>query len=188
MKNPIIFDVPKLVYDECFLITDNCTRLFKKLGPYDEAFSELGFENHMRFFNIFNSLNLYRESLSQKSNFSILRLLAKSNKWSFGELSWMHVADPLIKQIALMHYYYERYHRKLYTGVLQNEKKSFEINRLRLPSERGKVDVNIVDFVNRDSSLSVLYREQTVYDASGRANFLPPLITDDFNTFTKFSR
>ena len=45
----------------------------------------------------------------------------------------------------------------------------------------------MVDFANRDQSVSVLYREQRVYDSSGRANFLPPLITDDFNTFMNLS-
>ena len=97
MKNPISFELPRLVFDECFLISDNKTRLFKKLGPFDEAFSELSLENHMKFFNIFNSLNLNTQAFSEKSGFSILRLLAKSNKWSFGELSWMYVADPLMK-------------------------------------------------------------------------------------------
>jgi hypothetical protein len=106
MKNPISYEIPRLLYDECFMVSDNNTRLFKKLGPYDEAFSELSLENHMRFFNIFNTKNLYQEAFSEKSGFSILRLLAKSNKWSFGEISWMHVADPLMKQIALMHYHY----------------------------------------------------------------------------------
>jgi len=97
MKNPISYELPRIIYDECLLISDNNTKMFKKIGRYDEAFSELGVENHMRFFNIFNTLNLYQESFAPKSGFSILRLLCKSNKWSFGELSWMHVADPLIK-------------------------------------------------------------------------------------------
>ncbi len=72
--------------------------------------------------------------------------------------------------------------------ILQNDKKNFEINRLRLPSEKGKIDLNIVDFNNRDVTGSILYRENTAYDAWGKYNFLPPLITDDFNTFTNFSR
>jgi hypothetical protein len=136
MKNPITYEIPRLVYDECFLVTDNNTRLFKRLGKYDEAFNELSFENHMRFFNIFNTKNLYQEAYSQKSNLSILSLLAKSNKWSFGELSWMHVADPLMKQIALMHYHYERYHRRYYKTVLSDEN-NHEIKRLRLPSDKS---------------------------------------------------
>jgi hypothetical protein len=70
--------------------------------------------------------------------------------------------------------------------VLRTEQKEFEISRLRLPSDKT-LDLNFVDFYNRDPSVSVLYRDNVVYDASGWANFLPPLITDDFNTFTKFS-
>ena len=59
MKNPIYYEIPKLIYDECFIVSDNNTKLFKKLGPYDESLSEISFENHMRFFNIFNTLSLY---------------------------------------------------------------------------------------------------------------------------------
>jgi hypothetical protein len=59
MKNPITFEIPKLIYDECFILSDNNTKLFKKLGHFDNCFSEISFENHMRFFNIFNTLNLF---------------------------------------------------------------------------------------------------------------------------------
>lgn len=100
MKNPITFEIPKLIYDECFLLSDNKTKLFKKLGHFDECFSEISFENHMRFFNLFNTLNLYREAFAQSNTgsiFSILRLLSRNNKWSFGEISWLFVADPIIK-------------------------------------------------------------------------------------------
>ena len=31
MKNPINFEIPKMIYDECFLISDNQTTLFKKM-------------------------------------------------------------------------------------------------------------------------------------------------------------
>lgn len=48
--------------------------------------------------------------------------------------------------------------------------------------------MNIVDFANRDISLSLLFREQRIYDPQGKVSFLPPLITEDFNTFTNFSR
>jgi hypothetical protein len=65
------------------------------------------------------------------------------------------------------------------------------MHRLRLPSKKqGKtdpVDLNIVDFANRDFSFSSLFRENKVYDSKGKVTFLPPLITDDFNTFTNFS-
>ena len=35
MKNPINYEIPKLIYDECCMVSDNNTKLFKKLGPYD---------------------------------------------------------------------------------------------------------------------------------------------------------
>ena len=146
MKNPITFEIPKLIYDECFMVSDNNTKLFKKLGPYDNCFSEISFENHMRFFNIFNTLNLYQgafEKASSGSIYSTLRLISKSNKWSFGEISWLHVADPIIKQIALMHYYYEKFHRKYYQNILFNEDTEgelIEIKSLRLPSAKKNLN------------------------------------------------
>ena len=191
MKNPISFEVPKLIYDECFFITDNQTRLFRKIGKFDDSMAEVSVDTHMKFFNIFNTESLVRGAYSEKKSnsiYSALHLLAKGNKWGHGELSWMCVADPVIKQVALLHYYHEKYHRKLYRTTLMNEKPVHNFYRLRLPSERGQpLDLNVVDFANRDQSVSVLYREQRVYDSSGRANFLPPLITDDFNTFMNLS-
>lgn len=143
MKNPILFEIPKLIYDECFLISDNQTRLFKKIGKYDGSLCEIGIETHMKFFNIFNTQSLYygafngdikNGKINSNSIYSCLRLLALGNKWSYNELSWMHVSDPLMKQIALMHFHYEKFHKKLYMNVLQNDEKSHEIYRLRLPS------------------------------------------------------
>ena len=63
----------------------------------------------MKFFNIFNTLNLHETIFKSKDNksggFGILRLLCQGNKWALSKLSYLFVADPLIKQIALMHYY-----------------------------------------------------------------------------------
>lgn len=100
MKNPITFEIPKLIYDECFFLSDNKTKLFKKIGRFDDCYSEISFENHMRFFNIFNTLNLYRGAFDQPNTgsiYSILGLLSRTNKWSFAEISWLFVADPIIK-------------------------------------------------------------------------------------------
>jgi hypothetical protein len=110
MKNPITFEIPKIIYDECFMITDNNTKLFRKLGTHDETLSEVGIETHMRFFNIFNTLNIHQNAFSGKSSlFSTLRLMSKGAHWSESELSWLFVSDPIIKQIALMHYHYQKY-------------------------------------------------------------------------------
>lgn len=146
MKNPISFEIPKLIYDECFMLSDNNTKMFRKLGHFDACFSELSLENHMRFFNIFNTLNLYQGAFEQTKSgsiYSTLRLVSKCNKWSFGEISWLHVADPIIKQIALMHYHHERFHRKYYQNILVNENIDgdlIEIKSLRIPSARKNLN------------------------------------------------
>jgi hypothetical protein len=61
------------------------------------AFSEVSLKTHMDLFNIFNTQNLHNESLKSNSGFGALTLLMKSNKWSCGELSYLFVADKLIK-------------------------------------------------------------------------------------------
>lgn len=39
-KNPISFIVPKMIFDECFLVSDNRTQTFTKLIPNEDiAFS-----------------------------------------------------------------------------------------------------------------------------------------------------
>jgi hypothetical protein len=82
----------------------------------------------MRFFNIFNVVNLHQECFKSNSGFGILRLLTLSNRWSLGELSYLFVADPLIKQIALMHYYYLKHQKRLYTNVHNNPASIVEVN------------------------------------------------------------
>jgi hypothetical protein len=82
MKNPISFEIPKLIFDECFLISDNQSKTFKKLGRYDSSFSELGLETHLKFFNIFNTNAIYQGSYQSEQNSSIysaLHLAAKGN-------------------------------------------------------------------------------------------------------------
>jgi hypothetical protein len=171
MKNPISFEIPKLIFDECFLISDNNLRTFKKLGSFDESLSSISVENHMRFFNIFNTISLYSEAFNYSktgSIYSTLRMLSKSNSWSFGEMSWLHVADPLIKQIALMHFHHQKFHKKYYQAVVSNEKdtmylQSFKIPSVKLNSKKG-IDLSIVDYANRDPMISSIFRSNTVYD------------------------
>jgi len=190
MRNPISFEVPKLVVDECFMVTDNQTRLFRKVGRHvDASMAEVSVSTHMALFNIFNTEALVREGYSGKSSlYSTLHLMTKGHRWSHGQLSWLCVADPVIKQVALLHYHFQRYHRRFYNTTLMNETPAFELKGMRLPADRkSPVDINIVDFANRDSKASMIYKEQTVYDSKGRALFLPPLITDDFNAYTRLS-
>lgn len=86
----------------------------------------------MKLFNIFNALNMHNSIFNDKSShtFDILRLMTRGNKWSLGELSYLFVADPLIKQIALMHFYHEKFHRRMYQNVLSNENNTVEISHL----------------------------------------------------------
>jgi|LauGreDrversion4_2_1035121.scaffolds.fasta_scaffold20973_5 hypothetical protein len=154
MKNPISFEVPKLVYDECFYISDNSTKLLRT------ASGEVSLATHMGLFNIFNAESIHRNAFKGESHlYSALHLMAKGNGWSHGQLSWLCVADPIVKQVALLHYHLERYHRRFYKTTLMNEDQSFELHRLRLPSDKKTFDINVVDFANRDYSISTLYRE-----------------------------
>jgi len=58
--NPITFELPKQVYDECFFITDNNTRLFTKYAKgLDESMATVSTKTHFSLFNIFNSENLH---------------------------------------------------------------------------------------------------------------------------------
>jgi hypothetical protein len=58
--------------------------------------------------------------------------MCSGNKWSFGELSYLFVADPLVKQIALMHFYHEKYHRRIYSNILTSDKDTIEIKNLQV--------------------------------------------------------
>ena len=98
LKNPITLTLPALVYDECFLPTVNMGSLFKKIRRnLDTSFWEVSVQTHYRFFNIFNTLNIHEESFKSNGGFGILRLLAWSNKWSSSDLSYLFVADDMIK-------------------------------------------------------------------------------------------
>lgn len=80
----------------------------------------------MSLFNIFNAANMH-ESLfksKEKSGFGILRLLSQSNNWSLGELAYLFVADPIIKQIVMMHYFSQKYHKRIYMNVLMDDDSS----------------------------------------------------------------
>ena len=110
LKNPISMTIPKLVFDECFLISDNNQTTCKKIRKgQDDSMSYIGIETHMRFFNIFNTENLHRESLKSNSGFGILNLLRQGNKWSCSDLSYLFIADPIMKMISLIHFHTEKH-------------------------------------------------------------------------------
>lgn len=97
--SPITFEMPKLVFDECFLVSDNNTQLFTRQAKYrDTAHATVSVSTHFSLFNIFNESNLYehiwREGQTKftDNTFSILGLLASSNHWSISDLAYLAVA------------------------------------------------------------------------------------------------
>lgn len=115
--SPITYELPKTVYDECFLISDNNTRLFTRQKKYrDITHTTVSVSTHFALFNIFNENYLYQRIYQDQSNFStntfdILGLLAQSNSWSISDLSYLAVAQSstkagdIMQSIALLHYY-----------------------------------------------------------------------------------
>lgn len=51
-------------------------------------------------------------------------------------------------------------------NVLTNESNEIHMKHLQI-NERSKIDLNICDFINRDYTVSILYRENKVYDDKG---------------------
>ncbi len=72
-------------------------------------------------------------------------------------------------------------------NVLQNDSEQIHIKHLQI-NERNSLDINVTDFINRDAMTSLLYRSNMVYDQQNRPHILPPIITDDLNEFTKYSK
>ena len=85
-QSPIDFALPKLVYDECFLPTDNMTRLYTHIRrDCDPAFSTVSAQTHFALFNIFTE-----KQISEGSG--ILNLLMMSNNWGAGDMARMALA------------------------------------------------------------------------------------------------
>lgn len=59
-STPIKYELPKMIFDECFLISDNNTNLFSQQRKFvDVSFSTVSVETHFSLFNIFNEQNLH---------------------------------------------------------------------------------------------------------------------------------
>ena len=59
-STPIKFELPKMIFDECFLISDNNASLFTQQRKYlDVSMATISAENHFRFFNIFSEQNIH---------------------------------------------------------------------------------------------------------------------------------
>lgn len=129
-SSPIEFHLPKMIFDECFLISDNNTRLFtKQRKNVDVSFSTVSVKTHFSLFNLFNEKNLNDKVYNQTetkhdwiSGFSIIGLLARSNSWSMGDISYLSVSDPLIQSISLLHYYAKKFQKNTYLNIHNSEK------------------------------------------------------------------
>jgi hypothetical protein len=100
----------------------------------------------MGLFNIFNTINLHREAFTNNSGLGILRLFASSNKISAGELSYLFVADPIIKQVALMHFFERKLQGRIYTNIHNNEKDVIEFNfNSSGQNKKNYLDISIID-------------------------------------------
>jgi len=94
-----------MIFDECFLLSDNNTKLFSQKRKYlDECFTTVSVNTHFSFFNIFNEQNLYNEIYNTpkkkincwKAGFDIIGLLLSSNGWGLSEFTYLTVADKMI--------------------------------------------------------------------------------------------
>ena len=57
-SSPITFEIPKMVFDECFLVSDNNSRLYSTQRKFrDVAFNQVSVETHFSLFNIFNEIH-----------------------------------------------------------------------------------------------------------------------------------
>jgi len=189
-KNPITLTVPKLVFDECFIYSDNRSQTFTKLVPGEDiAFSQVSSETHYSFFNIFNAKHLHEQFFLPSSSFGILRLLAISNRWSVTELAYLCGADPLMQQLSLLHYYEEKHARKIYTFLNSEVNGEVQVSyHSSLPKgSDDAVDVAIIDFVKR-SELQNMYREQPIVSrVDNSLDIIPPLVPEHVSDFMLYS-
>lgn len=75
VHNPIRLVIPKLIFDDGLLISDNNTQTFTRfIKGEDISLSQVSIETHAKFFNIFNAEFLHKEFFTSGSGFGILRL------------------------------------------------------------------------------------------------------------------
>jgi len=132
-RNPIELTLPKLVFDECFIGSTNSTSHFRKLIRNEGIeYSEVGTETHFKFFNIFNEQYLQEnviKSGKQGGSLGALRLLMLAHKWGVSDLSYLFVADPLIRAIALAHSDTMRARRQFYSHLMTDGKSPSKVEK-----------------------------------------------------------
>ena len=104
----IAYTLPKIVYDECYLPTDNMMRTFTRFRRnHDPAWASVSAKTHFDLFNIFTEKDVYDKP-------GILALLMKSNRWGAGTIAKMALAQAdntsetaggFVMGVALMHFY-----------------------------------------------------------------------------------
>jgi len=155
MSNPIVLTLPKLVFDELLLVSDNQNATYRKLIKYEDiSLCSLSTESHYKFFNIFNASNL-NEGMWRGgpfATFSILRLICASNGWGASDLAFLFTTDKLTSLIALIHYYSRKHTQRM---AKLNEK-GFVNYHTNMTTQ---FDLQIIDFANQDIQASLLYRE-----------------------------
>ena len=155
MTNPIVFTLPKLVFDELLLISDNQNATYRKLVKYEDiSLCNFSTENHYKFFNIFNASNLHEGMWrgGAFATFSILRLLCASNGWGASDLAFMFNSDRITSLIALIHYY-TRKHTLRMAKLNETGFVNYHTNMT------NQFDLQIMDYANQDVQASLLYRE-----------------------------
>ena len=155
MTNPIIFTLPKLVFDELLLISDNQNATYRKLVKYEDiSLCNFSTELHYGLFNIFNASNLHKEMWcgSAFATFSILRLLCASNGWGASDLAFMFTADRLTSLLALIHNYTRKHTLRM--------AKLNDVGHVNYHTNMAdQFDLQIMDYANQDVQASVLYRQ-----------------------------
>ena len=190
--NPIRLFIPKLVFDECFLPSSNPVQTYTKLVPgSDAAYSQVGIETHLRFFNIFNVVNLHQQFFTDGSCFGILRLLARANRWSVSDIAYLLSADEFMRTVSLVHYHRQRHIR--ITGQLLSEDVLDSTNQevpLHLNyqtgkmaynrnTEMGELDLQIMDFMKQDEGFVMCRETKIISVIDNSIDIVPPLVHRD---------
>lgn len=119
-QNPISVQFPKMIFDECCLVSDNNTQLFTQHRKFlDPSMATISADIHFKLFNIFNPANLHQNiydvnpsSLAFNKTFAILGLLISSNGWGVSDISFMASTDCLMQCVSMMHFYCHRFQKK----------------------------------------------------------------------------
>lgn len=193
-KNPITFNVPKLVFDECFIVSDNRAQTYTKLVKKDDiAFSQIGVKIHFDLFNIFNAQNIHEQSFVSGSAFGVLRLMSKGNGWSASELAYLCGADPLMQVVSLLHFHAQKHTQKVFS-YMSSDVHSLCVNyhtcesiSSQMREQQSPLNICVIDFVKKND-IELLYREQKIVSVVDNSlDIVPPLVPANAYDFMGYS-